>query len=52
MSSMQSALLPLFNIFKQPDVAVSIAAGMIAIALIILVWFCIKHMVPMLRILS
>lgn len=49
MSSMQAALLPLFNIFKQPDVAVGIAASMIATALIILVWFCIKHMVPMLR---
>lgn len=49
MSSMQSALLPLFKFFKQPDVPFYIALCLIALALIILFWFCIKHMVPMLR---
>ncbi|HYE36944.1 anti-phage ZorAB system protein ZorA [Methylocaldum sp.] len=47
-NSITAVLLPIFDFFKHPEVAVGIAGGMLVIALLILLWFVIKHMVPML----
>lgn len=48
LDGMQGFLLPLFNVFKHPDVAIGLALAMIILALCILVLFVTRQMLPML----
>jgi hypothetical protein len=48
LDGMQGFLLPLFNVFKHPDVAIGLALAMIILALSILVLFVTREMLPML----
>jgi hypothetical protein len=45
---LEQFLVPLFNVFKHPDVAIGLALAMIVVALIILAWFVTRQMQPIL----
>lgn len=43
---MQQFLLPIFDLFTQPDVAIQLALAMLVILAIILLWFWCRHAIP------
>lgn len=48
-SHAQAFLVPLFDIFKVPDVAIALAGGMIVLALLLLLWFLLLKIWPVRR---
>lgn len=46
--NLQQSLLPLFELFKDPNIVIFLAGAMLALALVILIWFSAKYMFPML----
>ena len=42
-------LEPVFEVFRHPNIAIAISFALLILALLILFWFALRHMVPMLR---
>lgn len=48
-SHLEEFLEPVFEFFRYPDIAIAISFALLGIAFLILVWFALRRMVPMLR---